>query len=77
MTHLKQFFLFPKPGQYISFKLTGDASHTGLTFGRDSGSFSLIHIKLVLHHDTTKVTFKPFPRFLLLLSKGKRKYTWV
>lgn len=54
MTHLKQFFLFPKPGQYISFKLTGDASHTGLTFGRDSGSFSLIHIKLVLHHNTTK-----------------------
>lgn len=83
MINLKQFFLFPETGQYISFDLTGDTSLTGkpgLTFGTGSGSFRLIHIKLVLPlemRDTTKVTFQPFPRFLLVLSKGKRKYPRV
>jgi len=50
--HLKQFFLFPEMVQYISVKLIGDTflkGKLGLIFGSDSGSFSLIHIKLVLH----------------------------
>lgn len=50
--HLKQFFLFPETAQYISFKLIGNIflkGKLGLSFGSDSGSFSLIHIKLVLY----------------------------